>query len=98
MKTTLAIVLFWIVYVACGTLATAVCTGASVRTFGAKGDGQSDDTSAIQSAIDAAAASGGGSVVFNAARYFTTGSLTSTRCSTGLSSARPKRRDLCSPM
>jgi polygalacturonase len=40
-----------------------------VRRFGAKGDGTSIDTGAINAAIDAAANAGGGTVVFTAGMY-----------------------------
>jgi len=53
----------------------AACSGTSVAAFGAKGDGQNDDSTAIQSAINVAAAAGGGAVVFNVARYYTTGTF-----------------------
>ena len=41
----------------------------NVREFGAKGDGVTVDTAAINRAIDAAASAGGGSVVFPAGTY-----------------------------
>jgi polygalacturonase len=41
----------------------------NVRTFGAKGDGKTIDTPAINKAIDAAAAAGGGTVYFPAGNY-----------------------------
>ena len=75
MKNTLAIVLFWTLCAGAANLARAVCTGASVNSFGAKGDGHTDDTAAIQSAINSVSSAGGGSVVFNVARYFTTGTF-----------------------
>jgi hypothetical protein len=46
-----------------------------VTDYGAVGDGVTDDTTAIQDAIDAANAAGGGTVCFPVGRYFTTGVL-----------------------
>ena len=41
----------------------------NVKTFGAKADGRTLDTPAINKAIDAAAAAGGGTVFFPAGNY-----------------------------
>src|ERR1700730_5573902 len=48
----------------------AKTTGAfDVRAFGAKGDGKTLDTPAVNKAVDAAASAGGGTVHFSAGTY-----------------------------
>jgi len=47
----------------------------NVQNFGAKGDGITDDTAAIQSAIDAAAAAGGGQVYVPTGTYIVSGGV-----------------------
>jgi polygalacturonase len=49
--------------------ATAFAGAFDVRKFGAKGDGKALDTPAINKAIEAAAAAGGGTVLFTAGTY-----------------------------
>lgn len=72
MKTRLVMIVFWILGAIFGTVAQAACIDTSVNSFGAKGDGHTDDSAAIQSAINAAGSAGGGSVVFGVTRYLTT--------------------------
>jgi len=63
----------WLLLVAglagCATLPPAATGSFDVRAFGAAGDGKTLDTAAINRAIDAAAAAGGGTVVFPAGTY-----------------------------
>ncbi|WLG53492.1 glycosyl hydrolase family 28-related protein [Pseudomonas sp. FP1742] len=47
----------------------------NAQNFGAKGDGITDDTAAIQSAIDAAAAAGGGQVYMPTGTYIVSGGV-----------------------
>ena len=47
----------------------------NVRDFGAKGDGQTDDTAAFQKAMDASAKAGGGKVMAPRGTYFFAGHL-----------------------
>lgn len=63
-----------------GGLLAARCLAAnpdpySVRDFGAKGDGQTDDTAAFQKALDAAGKAGGGVVYAPRGNYFFAGHL-----------------------
>ena len=53
----------------CTTLPQPVARTFDVRAFGATGDGKTPDTGAINRTIDAAAAAGGGTVVFPAGTY-----------------------------
>jgi hypothetical protein len=50
-----------------------------VRTYGAKGDGKTDDRLAIQAAINAAAAGGGGQIIFSPKATYLVGAATSPK-------------------
>lgn len=65
------------------TFALSVCSPAaensgifSVLDYGAKGDGTNDDTAAVQQAVDACAANGGGQVILPGGKTFLTGAIT----------------------
>ena len=59
--------------IACVTAPAADLKSYNVRTYGAKGDGVTKDTAAIQSALDACATNGGGRVVLPEGVYLTGG-------------------------
>jgi polygalacturonase len=62
--------MFLLLFISCSCFVQAQSpVGYDVRTFGAKGDGQTLDTEAINKAIEAAAAKGGGTVYFPAGIY-----------------------------
>lgn len=64
------IVLFCVVLVLCA--GSALGQVYHVTAYGAKGDGITENAASIQKAIDAAAAAGGGVVLFPAGQYRTT--------------------------
>lgn len=59
-----------------GTTPTVTTPYFNVKDYGAVGDGTTDDTSAIQSAINAANTAGGGTVLFPAGTYLISSALT----------------------
>ena len=67
------VVLAWVT--AAATAAEPAPDEFSVRAFGAKGDGTTDDTAAFQAALDAAGKAGGGAVRAPRGNYFFAGHL-----------------------
>lgn len=61
--------------IACVWSTSAHAQTLDVHAFGAKGDGTTDDTASIQSALNAAAQGGGGVVLLPAGTYLTSNSL-----------------------
>jgi hypothetical protein len=66
------------------TLTSKLQESVSVKDFGAVGDGVTDDTAAIQAAIDAVNAIGNGSVVFSPSAQYKCNALTIDPTTTGI--------------
>lgn len=66
------------------TIASKLKESFSVKDFGAVGDGVADDTAAIQAAVNAAGAAGGGTVYFPAGTYLVSSTILITSHSTYL--------------
>ena len=58
-----------IIFIGCSFITNAQTTNFNIKNFGAKGDGITLDTKAINDAIDAASKNGGGTVYFPAGNY-----------------------------
>lgn len=65
----------WVAWLTWWSAAQAAIDPINVRTHGAQGDGQTDDTAAFQKALDAAAQAGGGTVFAPRGNYFFAGHL-----------------------
>ena len=70
-KTHCILVLWAFIPASLTAAATSAPSQYNVRDFGAAGDGRAKDTAAIQSAIEACAKAGGGTVYLPAGRYLT---------------------------
>ena len=62
---------FALIWATCATCAAAPAATFDVLIHGAAGDGKADDTAALNKAVDACAAAGGGQVFFPPGRYLT---------------------------